>query len=240
MSARIKGEYWIEPDGEILFADGDVGDRNHEGYVLERARQKVLELFGLDSDADRLDEHEFSRLLTTHLKDEAAPGVDPFAESGTDDLRAPLRAWLVENDSDPESPYTLDELWPAAMDQTDLRAFAIKEWNWAWVRGNNVAVQSLGPDVRRQLARGMDAVLDQEGFEPEDDDDLVLTISLQSTGKTVALSVAELAEASPTPRTERPDWEAAGVIARESVKRIEAELEHPFYRQHDNSGIGLS
>ena len=30
----IKGEYWIE-DGYVQFADGDIGDRNHEGYAID-------------------------------------------------------------------------------------------------------------------------------------------------------------------------------------------------------------
>jgi len=32
---EIKGEYWITDSGDIIFADGDVGDFNHEGYIID-------------------------------------------------------------------------------------------------------------------------------------------------------------------------------------------------------------
>ena len=31
---EIRGEYWIQ-DGYVDFADGDVGDRNHEGIAID-------------------------------------------------------------------------------------------------------------------------------------------------------------------------------------------------------------
>jgi len=34
--AYVDGEWWITNTGEVLFADGDVGDYNHEAYVLEQ------------------------------------------------------------------------------------------------------------------------------------------------------------------------------------------------------------
>ena len=37
---RIRGEYWII-DGSATFADGDVGDMNHEGYAIDHARHRI-------------------------------------------------------------------------------------------------------------------------------------------------------------------------------------------------------
>ena len=50
-SAKIKfaqtGEYWIQ-DGSAMFADGDIGDMNHEAMVLESVRAEIASLLGKD------------------------------------------------------------------------------------------------------------------------------------------------------------------------------------------------
>lgn len=33
---RLAGEYWVTDSGDVLGADGDVGDYNHEAHVLEQ------------------------------------------------------------------------------------------------------------------------------------------------------------------------------------------------------------
>jgi len=43
--AQVYGEWWITDTGDVLYADGDVGDYNHEMYVIE---QIVNEYFDTD------------------------------------------------------------------------------------------------------------------------------------------------------------------------------------------------
>ena len=40
-----RGEWWILPDGSAVFADGDVGDSNHEGHVIETLSREIYEHF---------------------------------------------------------------------------------------------------------------------------------------------------------------------------------------------------
>lgn len=45
------GEWWIYPGGDAQFADGDIGDSNHEGHVIEHISREILEHFtGYSSD----------------------------------------------------------------------------------------------------------------------------------------------------------------------------------------------
>lgn len=39
----LSGEYWICPDGDILYADGDTGDKNHSYHALEEATRQLFE-----------------------------------------------------------------------------------------------------------------------------------------------------------------------------------------------------
>lgn len=40
-----RGEWWIYPGGAAQFADGDVGDSGHEGYVIEHLSREIYEHF---------------------------------------------------------------------------------------------------------------------------------------------------------------------------------------------------
>ena len=40
--AQLRGEWWIM-NGTAAFADGDVGDFNHEGYAIQTAQQSIME-----------------------------------------------------------------------------------------------------------------------------------------------------------------------------------------------------
>ena len=40
----INGEYWINDDGDILHADGDTGDMNHEGHVIDTLQSQITSL----------------------------------------------------------------------------------------------------------------------------------------------------------------------------------------------------
>ena len=44
------GEWWIDEDGSTTYADGDVGDRNHEGIVIETLVHEILYHFDIDVD----------------------------------------------------------------------------------------------------------------------------------------------------------------------------------------------
>ena len=43
------GEWWIYPGGDVQFADGDVGDSGHEGYVIEYVAHEILSQFGVEN-----------------------------------------------------------------------------------------------------------------------------------------------------------------------------------------------
>lgn len=42
---ELSGEWWIDDGGSPMYADGDVGDMNHEMLVLESARPAALREF---------------------------------------------------------------------------------------------------------------------------------------------------------------------------------------------------
>jgi hypothetical protein len=47
-----RGEWWIDESGNTVFADGDVGDANHEAVVIMTLASEILSHFGIDSDPE--------------------------------------------------------------------------------------------------------------------------------------------------------------------------------------------
>lgn len=39
------GEWWIYPGGHAEYANGDVGDMNHEGFVIQYLSREIYEHF---------------------------------------------------------------------------------------------------------------------------------------------------------------------------------------------------
>ena len=45
---KLDGEYWITNDGSTMYADGNVGDYNHEAYVIEYVQAEIASSFNVD------------------------------------------------------------------------------------------------------------------------------------------------------------------------------------------------
>ena len=39
--SKFRGEWWFQ-EGQAVFADGDVGDMNHEAVVIETLKRNIL------------------------------------------------------------------------------------------------------------------------------------------------------------------------------------------------------
>ena len=53
-----QGEWWIDGTGEVEYADGDIGDSNHESAVISYLSHEILSYFGIEVDeAGYLDEY---------------------------------------------------------------------------------------------------------------------------------------------------------------------------------------
>jgi hypothetical protein len=49
LNEGISGEWWIMPGGTSIFADGDIGDSNHEAHVIDQVSNEIYENFLGDS-----------------------------------------------------------------------------------------------------------------------------------------------------------------------------------------------
>lgn len=57
-TVSIDGEYWFDESGNTMYADGDVGDMNHEAYVIQRCAGEVASHFDIYTDEPNMESME--------------------------------------------------------------------------------------------------------------------------------------------------------------------------------------
>jgi hypothetical protein len=139
----LQGEFWIQY-GRSLFADGDIGDMNHEGYAIDSAQREVIDAMGASefSDDEYADWDGFEAWL------------DEQYEEDQDKIAAALKEAGVS-----------DELYQAALGMGDVRAFAIEHWGWIRLAGNDAQMGALTKSSLDNLANGIDDAYQNEDLD---------------------------------------------------------------------------
>ena len=155
------GEWWISSHGDVEYADGDVGDANHELIACQHALHEVADRLGYDVDVEQGDTLISVLELYGSEHEIGMPG-DPAAELAArwDAVEAVLRGLMV-----PE-PGTLLNI---ANGQGDSRAYACQHWGWKAVRGNHVESWTLTKDDLEMIARGIGQILDMFSYDDHED-----------------------------------------------------------------------
>ena len=227
----IEGEYWFDESGTPMYADGSVGDMNHESYVQDRCAGEVLGYFNIYSDDQppaNLDNHidEIVQILIKHL------GVvdDEKREEIEDDPYDALIDYL-KTQTTMKGP--IDEMVHIARGGAeDGREFAIKEWGWSRVHQNHIEVKELTPKQLKIVASGINSALDQEGVYKDEDwlraSQSEYNISTY-TGKRYEIKLEDM-EKGNVQGLERADIEQPITAATQQVRQMDVEQTPSFYK----------
>lgn len=159
---NIRNEYWIA-NGHVEFADGDVGDVNHEYlatlHVLHQFLDNIISLaeeFNIDTshlDLDQPDQNEFAIILgqirdEVREKEKKEPDADKFImrqiECGKE-----AYAILINGKG------------------ADSHGYVMKYEGWIAVRGMNIELYGYDENKRKSLLNGLYEIFDQEGIEED-------------------------------------------------------------------------
>jgi len=163
----ISGEWWLI-DGTAHFADGDVGDLNHEAYVWQHllvefvdASESIAELADLRAQISSWPEDNagdptwFRTLLLDHYDQLFKAGK--CSEAAYDDSYQHVQQLLN---------WPADQ-WAVLLDNEDFEArlWACQKLGWARVAGNDVECCGLTDAKLRSICRGLADI--QEELEHE-------------------------------------------------------------------------
>lgn len=146
----MTGEWWITDSGQAIFADGDIGDCNHEGVVIDHIVPDIAELAGLKVDDD-VDLQAFVQDFNNLMDERAAnkDGGDIDIESEMIEMQL---AELYKNKEQAK------DAWECVFNYSkDAREYACKWLGWIRVAGNTMQTQTL---TRAQLKRIGDGLVD--------------------------------------------------------------------------------
>lgn len=167
---RIQGEWWFQ-DGHAVYADGDVGDMNHEAYVLDALRRQVLDALGVDtSNYDVLPDIGSSNIrdeIFDGIKDELTPEeVEQWQEHN--DYNAVIISYLTrKGQGDIKDILYYLRGHDDKGQSLDVRNYALIHWGWQRVKENNIQTQTL---TSQDLSNIMNGLYDAYGEELDDND----------------------------------------------------------------------
>jgi hypothetical protein len=180
---EIRGEYWIN-GGHVEFADGDVGDMNHEAI----AGQHVLSEF-VDNIQDLAKELGINRNLHRFGEIDAEEVKEALADihEALHDKIPNINQYMMQHIGCNEAAY--DILWGGG----DPREYVMEHEGWIAIRGMNIELFGYNEEKRKQLLWGLSEILGDEGI--EDDvpaEEIEFWLSDHKTNRSHHTTLAEL------------------------------------------------
>ena len=197
--SKIRGEYWIQ-GGQVEFADGDVGDQNHEMVALNSVAADHLdsltdyaeelnidhkeELGGMDDDPSQSARHLLQAIYYTLL--EQAFGVE-FQAMMLDNsvASAKVAEGIVKKLGINMEVYNI------LGGGGDARLYVMKHDGWIAVRSNNIELFGYDANKKKQISNGIEEILDQEGIE-EPQEEIEFSVYDHKTNRSFDATLADI------------------------------------------------
>jgi hypothetical protein len=188
---KPRGEYWITDYG-LRYADGDVGDFNHEAIVQEHAQGIFLSEIG--ADAWDLESKTFEECILTWAAEEyddwsACVKKAEEAGQGWDDV-----LWEKLKD-DGLDLAQVQQIYRVAEGGGDLREYAMNTWGWIWVRETFMGAARWDAETRKRVVHGINEILEEEPSSDEEEE-VIWTIRCIDTGMEREMTLQEIRENS--------------------------------------------
>ena len=163
LESHLMGEWWFE-HGQSIAADGDIGDTNHEGYVIESLKREIVDELGGDASG-----YEY-------IGDFSDVAKEIYENIGDDLTPNEKEAWLGKKYASAIGSYInrkgdrkLKEKFLYAFDSSkDAREYALVHWGWQRVKTNVVQTQTLTKGDLQNITNGL---CDAYGEELENTDE---------------------------------------------------------------------
>lgn len=167
-----RGEWWIDERGETTFADGDVGDSNHEAIVIQHLTYQILSHFNINNDeVSNLSDNEEE--IFQSLKDDDRLTEEDIEEWETRGPSEVILRKLIEDKTFGDPKQTEDALYIAyGSNSRDARNYAMKYWRWKIMKTfeNHIEIQTwhLKPEDLGIIVRGIWDIQEDNGNEDGD------------------------------------------------------------------------
>jgi len=180
--SKIRGEYWIQ-GGQVEFADGDVGDQNHEMIALNSIA------------ADHVDRiMDYAQELGVDTED---LGIHDEPFTSTSELLEAIRYALLERGVYWAADMVIKklginmEVYNILGGGGDARLYVMKHDGWIAVRSNNIELFGYDANKKKQISNGIEEILDQEGIE-EPQEEIEFSVYDHKTNRSFDATLADI------------------------------------------------
>lgn len=219
--AQLQGEWWII-NGQSIAADGDIGDMNHEGYVIDHIQRKYAydkfagEYVNWDGFLKELAKEAFAEQAGERFSSQTE--WDRYAKNI--DLKKYYMPKLKEFGM-------TDEEMAVINGRGDARDYGMKYLGWKRVKQNNIQTQTLTHEDLQDIARGIG-----DAYQDDLDDNTPFNIEVNATKtlyENIPLSMIESGNPSELSAyrnqyARADNWHKTAFIDRRSVIQVEGEV----------------
>lgn len=172
LESELRGEWWFQ-GGQAIFADGDVGDMNHEAYVIDMLNKEILDFLGVECSEDRCPSiynlkrwnPEILNRIFENIKDE----MDSHEmELWNDEYYGEAIHTYLERKGDSSLKEKIKYALGSSGREYDAREYALRYWGWQRVKRNVIQTQTLTTKDLNHIVNGLwDAYGEEVDSEPE-------------------------------------------------------------------------
>lgn len=239
-------EYWIHNDGSVDFADGDIGDYNHEGIVIDHVQREIINK--CESYFDILDKYNRSFSDAEYIDFDAF--LQKLQEAYRDELleKNPQNKYVNEKYENGEllipalkKAGVKNREWDCATGRMDARNYAMIVWGWKTYRNGNIDTWFFNRKDLQAIISGIEEISENEGWSDKKLDKASFTITVFSNKKHFNLTYHQLKNPKP-PSVSNPI--KTNIInyntnnATKQVKDLDYQNIHPAYKRPGVSAFG--
>lgn len=198
--SNIRGEYWVI-DGYVDFADGDVGDQNHEmiavnhivgqhnDAIMSLADELEIEVDDRYSRYDEVNPETVSSVLSAIEEKLTMGDEDSEEEPDPSTLMSEKQAhaYMMQQIGCDADAYNI--LWGSG----DSRLYAMQYLGWIAIRSNNVELYGYDSSRQKEVADAIWEILQEEG-EQVVPNEVEVSIYDHKTGRSWYATLEELEE----------------------------------------------
>jgi hypothetical protein len=252
---RNSGEFWIHEDGSTDFADGDVGDYNHEGIVVRDVQRQVIDACESKFDIEDKRGSRFSNFDEYVDWDGFKSGLaNAYAKELIEKYPEKREKIEEELENDPDR-YMMAALkragikkaeWDVANGMGDARDYAMEKWGWKTYRDGHIDTWRITRSDLQAIIRGIEDIADDNGWSDKRLARMSFTITVFSNRKQFNLTFEQMERwlASPSsavpPTQQGHTYDYLTPQADKQIRDMEIQKMHPAYNRPGVNPFGDS
>jgi hypothetical protein len=244
-------EYWIQQDGSVEFADGDVGDYNHEGIVIDWITKQIVEKCENTFDVkktthgrqrpfsyeDHIDIREFEEALLMTYKENLVnqypikkPNIEQAFEENPDKYleQALKQAGVGQRE------------WNVVSGHEDARNYAMQKWGWKTYRDGHIDTWFWRKPDLTAIVEGIENIAHESGWSDKKLAKQSFTINIFSNKKSFTTSFNTLKNPPTTQSNylQKANLDYLTPQANKQIRDMEISNLHPAYRRPGVNPLG--